>query len=129
MKAALALLAVLTAGCSTSVANAQPETQRRLEDLRAQGWSISEPLTVRDIEAKELAEIRKARLGGLKDIPEVPFGFDNDRWGQFKLQIKPGDEIHHLAAPSEYGQLLEGYVLVRRGAIVADFVTRIEINN
>jgi len=79
------------------------------------GWLIRGPLTIAQIEQESLQQIRLA-----PDAPQVPFGYENDRWNQLKTQYKDGDEFYFFSLyprpPSFYGT--SGYVLIRGNQVV-----------
>jgi hypothetical protein len=59
-------------------------------------------------------------------VPHVPFGFGNVEWCAFKSKIQPGDRILDFSSsPDSWKHLAgrAGYVLVRNGKTVAEFVT------
>jgi hypothetical protein len=59
-------------------------------------------------------------------VPHVPFGFQNQKWLEFKSQIQPGDKIHDFSSSEESWENLAGragYILVREGRVIDTFVT------
>lgn len=125
----LALAAVL-AGCAHTQTHqpSQKEPQEPISKYVKEGWHISAPLTVKKIEAREQKKIKAdiQQHPDDKDVPAVPFGFQNADWQRFKKAIQPGDEIYFIAAPAKYWQHLagwEGYVLVRNGIIIKSLAT------
>jgi len=85
------------------------------------GWAIRGPLTIAQIEQKALEEIRES-----PDVPQVPFGYENDNWNKLKSQYKDGDEFYFFASDDfswryTYGEA--GYVLIRDNQIVGLKVT------
>ncbi len=82
------------------------------------GWAIRGPLTIAQVEREsfETHQIRK-----FPDVPQVPFGYENDKWNKLKSQYKDGDEFYFFSldprsSPSYYGT--SGYVLIRDNQIV-----------
>ncbi len=78
-----------------------------------------EPLTVDAVEAANLYPYDGR-------VPHVPFGFGNDKWQRFKAAMQPGDRLYAFSsAPESWAALAgrAGYVLVREGKPVAQFVT------
>jgi hypothetical protein len=130
----LIVAAIVVFGCSSSVPQPnnvinehQPE---KLENFISDGWYVSPPLSVEEIEQEAMKELVRYQQSpnARKDVPMVPFGFANDEWNVFKSKVEPGDEIRKITAPSEYWQRLagwEGYVLVREGLIIWQMMTRI----
>jgi hypothetical protein len=95
---------------------------QRIKDLAAAGWSISKALSIQEVERQGLEEVRS----GAPRVPQVPFGFANGEWIEFKAKLMPGDVLVRLAAPTaNWGNSAgwEGYVIVRSGVVVATFVT------
>jgi hypothetical protein len=86
------------------------------------GYSISQPLTVAEIEAKSLEELQNAP----HRCPRVPFGYINAHWIRLKDQIQPGDEILFISSTEKSVHILEGYILVRKNKIIDMFVMSIE---
>lgn len=86
----------------------------------------SRKATVEEIEQESLAHmIAENARTGTKRIPEVPFGFINVKWEQFKSRIQDGDEIWY--ADHQWGPLdgWGGWLLVRNEAIVAKLTVRV----
>ncbi len=81
------------------------------------GWAIRGPLTIAQVEQESLQRIR---LSPNPDVPQVPFGYDNDQWNTLKSQYKDGDEFYFFGLyprpPYVYGT--SGYVLIRGNQIV-----------
>ena len=81
------------------------------------GWAIRGPLTIAQIEQESLQRIR---LSPNPDVPQVPFGYDNDQWNTLKSQYKDGDELYFFGLyphpPYFFG--MSGYVLIRGNQIV-----------
>ena len=81
------------------------------------GWGIRGPLTIAQIEQESLQRIR---LSPNPDVPQVPFGYDNDQWNTLKSQYKDGDELYFFGLyphpPYFFG--MSGYVLIRGNQIV-----------
>jgi hypothetical protein len=79
------------------------------------GWAIRGPLTIAQVEQESLQQIRLA-----PDVPQVPFGYDNDKWNELKSQYKDGDEFYFFGLdprpPYFYGT--SGYVLIRGNQVL-----------
>jgi hypothetical protein len=130
MKVSLFILVASVAfliGCASSVAQKErvpgASKTESLVKYQADGWYVSPPLNIEEIERQAMEECREYQRSSnaRTDVPMVPFGFDNGKWLEFKGKVKPGDEIRRISAPNEYWQRLagwEGYVLVRGGLIV-----------
>lgn len=61
-------------------------------------------------------------------VPDLPFGFLNDRWVLFMSEIESTDEIWSFSARWSgdwRDDLRQGYALIRDGAIVKSFTTEI----
>ncbi len=81
------------------------------------GTSIRGPLTVAQVEQDSIEEIMKSTR---KDVPQVHFGFINDKWNDFKSKYKDGDDLYHYVL---YPDGTQGYVLIRKNKIVDLFGT------
>ena len=85
------------------------------------GWGIRGPLTIAQVEQESLEETTKS-----PHVPQVPFGYANDKWNKLKSQYKDGDEFYFFAADSRrYFQGTAGYVLIRDNELVDLIVTGI----
>ena len=87
------------------------------------GWAIRGPLTIAQVEQKSLEKIRES-----PDVPQVPFGYQNDNWNKLKSQHKDGDEFYFFGSdPVSWAYLRGelGYVLIRDNEIVGWIVTNI----
>jgi hypothetical protein len=89
-----------------------------IPDVPGPAWIIRGQLTIEQIEQKSLERIR---MSPSPDVPQVPFGYENDKWNKLKSQYKDGDEFYFFAldprsSPSYYGT--SGYVLIRDNQIV-----------
>lgn len=87
-----------------------------IPDIPGPVWEIKGPFTIEQIEQKALERIRES-----PDVPQVPFGYDNDKWNELKSQYKDGDEFYLYSldprdSPSYYGTA--GYVLIRDNQFV-----------
>lgn len=83
----------------------------------------SRKATVEEIEQESLAEMIAYNVKtGTKRIPELPFGFMNDRWEHFKTLIQEGDELFY--ADHQWGPLhgWGGWLLVRKDVEGSDTV-------
>jgi hypothetical protein len=59
-------------------------------------------------------------------VPHVPFGFNHQRWADFKARMQPDDELYFFNSPAESWRNLAGrtgYVLVRDGEVADELVT------
>ncbi len=87
------------------------------------GWAIRGPLTIAQIEKESLEKIRE-----YSDVPQVPFGYENDKWNKLKSQYKKGDEFYFFGSdPVSWAYLRGelGYVLIRDNEVVGRIVTNI----
>ena len=85
------------------------------------GWIIRGPLTIAQVEQESLEEIRK-----YPDVPQVPFGYENDKWKKLKSQYRDGDEFYFFAANVQswvFPHGMAGYVLIRGNEILGLKVT------
>ena len=126
----MAFFVVACSGSPASVCADHGASIEALLEARELGWSVSEPLSVPEIEAEELETLRRyAELAhARKDVPMVPFGFANKRWQEFKATIQPGDEIRRISSPSVCWDRLSGWqglVLIRNGRVVSRHMTLI----
>lgn len=83
------------------------------------------PMTIEEVEKESLDKLSRSSR---KDIPKVPFGFQNDRWDEFKSKYQDGDKIYYFISDREswkglYGR--EGYVLMRNEKIINVIVTKL----
>ena len=90
---------------------------KAIAELRKDDWTISEPVTVAEIEAEAIAEVRRhAKLDSR--IPMVPFGYVNPEWLAFKARILPADEIRRIAN----GRAGVGFAIFRNDLLVDMFL-------
>jgi hypothetical protein len=118
------LFAFLCLLSATAIADDGIYTFKR---LHAEGWAISEPLLAEDIEQKSLKEIEKERKRN-KDIPLLPFGFQNEQWLGFKKLMIKGERLYYISAPeSDWKQLrgTAGYAIIREEKVVYYFRTMV----
>jgi hypothetical protein len=57
------------------------------------GYEIRGPLTIEQVEQGSLERIKQFSR---KDIPLVPFGFDNEEWNELKSEYSKGTEIYYI---------------------------------
>jgi hypothetical protein len=81
---------------------------------KKRGYSISQPLTVAEVEAKSLQELQNAP----RSCPKVPFGYANASWVKLKEHIQPGDEILFIRSPDHHNNRFEFHILVRQNKII-----------
>ncbi|MDT8303447.1 MAG: hypothetical protein RQ760_18350 [Sedimentisphaerales bacterium] len=98
---------------------------KNISDYFQLGFSveIKGPLTIEEVEKESLDELS---ISSRKDIPKVPFGFNNNRWNNFKSKYKDGDEIYYFSSDENswdglYGR--EGYALIRNEKVVLVIIT------
>lgn len=87
------------------------------------GWAIKGPLTIEQIEQESLEKIRE-----YPDVPQVPFGYQNDTWNKLKNQYENGDEFYFFGSdPVSWAYLRGelGYVLIRDNEVAGRIVTNI----
>jgi hypothetical protein len=87
------------------------------------GWVIRGPLTIAHVEQESLEKVRK-----FPDVPQLPFGYQNDKWNKLKSQYKEGDELCFFGSDTvswAYLRGTSGYVLIRHNEIVDLIVTTI----
>jgi len=82
-------------------------------DLVRQGFQLSQPLQIAEIEMQSMAP----GVAGSSSL--VPFGASNKRWSELKHQLRDSDTIHK-AAKSGFGEM---YVVIRAGCVVDGFRT------
>jgi hypothetical protein len=94
---------------------------------RAFRAEVRGPLSIEQVEQESLKSILVAIKENVRqDIPQVPFGFMNDRWKDFKQQLRNGDLIFHFISDKDSWDVLcgrAGYVLVRDGEVVDTITT------
>jgi len=98
---------------------------KNISDYFQLGFSveIKGPLTIEEVEKESLDELSKSSR---KDIPKVPFGFNNDNWNEFKSKYNDGDELYFFTSDEKswsglYGR--EGYALIRNEKVVLVIIT------
>jgi hypothetical protein len=77
---------------------------------------IGPTLTVDEVEAQSLKEIRESPRS-----PQIPFGYNNAKWLALKSSLKPGDTLHVFQ-----GLGVEGFLAMRGPCVVARIVTSID---
>ena len=102
----VALLGSMVAfGCAAGgKTQPEPSCERPSTDMKLLG----EPLTVAEVESSSLEEMKATPTA-----PQVPFGYQNDKWESLKVKMLAGDKLYKYTA-TEQG----GYVLIRNGCIV-----------
>jgi hypothetical protein len=93
----------------------EPSDPDIILDIPGPGWEIRGPLTVAQVEQESLERIKTSSRN---DVPQVPFGFQNDNWIKFKSQYKDGDEVYFFGS-----ELTRGYVLIHKNLVVDTIVT------
>ena len=91
--------------------------------LFGEGSVIEGPYTIEEIEEKELDEIKKCN-----HCPQVPFGYSNNEWNDFKQKIKKNDQLLFFSSDNKSWSGLcgrEGYAIIRDNKIVDTFITLI----
>jgi hypothetical protein len=120
----LLLIAALLSLAPFAPLLAADEEVVQLAELEALGYTRSDPLSIEEIERESLEELKS----GAPRVPQVPFGFANEDWEEFKLQYQPGDTILRVRSPPKSWQSLagwEGLILVRDGTIIASIAERV----
>ena len=88
------------------------------------GSEVRGPLDAKEVERQAMAEIKKCH-----DCPQVPFGYNNDRWQEFKRELEEGGGVLvYFRTDDKSWQALagrEGYVIVRGGKVGSEFITRL----
>lgn len=88
------------------------------------GYTLSKPLSIREIERRETLLIRAMRKTD-PSIPDLPFGYQNYAWNLFKVRIKPKDKVvfFESSAHSWKNSAGEsGYALFRSGCVIEQFL-------
>jgi hypothetical protein len=83
-------------------------------------WEIRGPLMIEQVEQESLDNIKK-----YPDVPQVPFGYINDKWNALKSKYKDGDEFfYYLSDPLSWNYLRgeSGYILIRQNKVVGKIV-------
>lgn len=93
----------------------KPNDPNIILDIPGPEWYIRGPLTIEQVEQESLEKIKKSSRN---DVPQVPFGFQNDKWIKFKSQYKDGDELYFFGS-----ELTRGYVLIHKNNVVDTIVT------
>ena len=93
------------------------------QQLKLSQWEfpiVSGPHTIQELEKLNMPE-NDGR------VPQVPFGFGNSNWEEFKSNFKDGDNILGYCSSKKdwnIGMGREGYILVRNEIIIAEKMTR-----
>jgi len=110
------------------LSQAQPEKNNHKKDMEqllskniGLACTVEGPLTIKAIEKKEMENIRKS-----PQAPQVPFGFQNQDWQQFKRKYSKGSEIYFFTSSPEsweglYGR--QGYALIRNNTVIEIIIT------
>jgi hypothetical protein len=107
---AATLVLLSTAWCAPAAAADETACWRPNIDPR------DAPKTVAQLEAESLERLVKEA----GRVPQVPFGFSNKDWNEFKAKHKIGDGEKLVWY---VGGGLGGYLLMREGCVVASFNT------
>jgi hypothetical protein len=84
---------------------------------------VNETKGFSDIEGLSRMEISKS-----PDVPQVPFGYMNEKWQAFKMKYNKGDcLVHFTTSEAAWKRLagLEGYAILRGKKVIDVFVVRI----
>lgn len=85
------------------------------------------PLSIEQIEEEYLRSHLELFCQNVrKDIPKVPFGFNNDTWLKFKIQLCGTDKIYYFMSEKDSWAVLygcAGYALIREGQVVDVIIT------
>ncbi len=87
--------------------------------------SVFGPMTIADIEEHSLKEMKRH-----PDVPQVPFGFMNSKWLEFRSLIREADEIYYFNTQTHEGSIAagyagDGYAVVRDGMVVDVFASSV----
>ena len=108
-----------------------PYTKEQVEQIIAQHFGmfsveVRGPLLIGDVEQRELQwTLDMIAAHVLEDAIRTPFAYCYSQWEDFKKQWRASDLIYYFTpgiSPSSIW--MEGYVLLREGAVVAQIVTR-----
>lgn len=108
-----------------------PYTKEQVEQIVAQhlGWfsaAVSGPLLIGEVEQRELQltlDLIAAHV--VEDAIRAPFASCYSQWENFKKQVRPGDLIYYFTPGMSLSSIwMDGYVLLRDGAVVAQIVIR-----
>jgi len=86
-------------------------------------WEIRGPLTIEQVEQESLEEMSQ-----YPDVPQVPFGYANEKWIELKSQYKDGDEFYYFKSDRlswAYLRGRSGNVLIHNNEVVNMLVTEI----
>ncbi|WP_158080990.1 hypothetical protein [Pelomonas sp. KK5] len=111
------LLAVMAASLSP-VAIGQEAAGSAQGQCRAvpRSFTLDQPQSVEELEANSLKDMAREP----DRLPQVPFGFSNARWLDFKSKVMRGDEIRRFHDPGALG-----YVLLRGSCVLDIFVATV----
>jgi hypothetical protein len=99
------------------------------------GDGVSNPWLKKSIDQSVLDSLQRrvtpSEAEGDNMVDGVAFGHIHDKWVEFKEQLLEGDELRHFRTPDETWETifprcgLEGYAIIRDGALVTMIVTGI----
>lgn len=124
----LAGIAILTAWPVVIYFMAQGirSSRKRKAEVEAQKFSVAMDNLVRQMTVEEI-EQHEHVTDPMGAVPDLPFGYLNAAWSQFKSNLLPHDSIWSFSTQwtASWGsrQIREGYVIVRADNIGPHFLT------
>lgn len=101
-------------------------SRKRKAEEEAQKFSVARVNLVRQMTVEEI-EQHEHVTDPMGAVPDLPFGYLNAAWSQFKSNLLPHDSIWSFSAQwtASWGsrQIREGYVIVRADNIGPHFLT------
>jgi hypothetical protein len=95
------------------------ENGKTVSEHVKEGWYVSGPMTIHEVELQSLEELRSAA----PRVPQVPFGFANADWITFKNKMEPGDTLVRFSSSGP--GLWIGYAIVRSGVMIDTFTVTV----
>jgi len=89
-------------------------------------YSVSRPLSIREIERKEMANIAAMPKELSEGLPKKPFAYGYEGWVAFKSRMRPGERIVEFTSGAHSWQHLAGeagYARMRGNCVIERFVT------
>ena len=116
MKALLAGIFATVVSLTPALTLACDSTEQITCDRPSASEYIGPTLTVGEVEAQSLKEIRASPRS-----PQIPFGYISAKWLAIKSSLQPGDTLHVFQGPG-----VEGFLAMRGPCVVARIVTSID---
>ena len=84
--------------------------------------TIEGPFTIEEVEKRAMEEIKKS-----PDAPQIPFGYINEEWQEFKKKCSKNSAIYAFDSSRESWEALrgrKGYALIDNNKVIDIIITR-----